>query len=218
MIDRELQLRVALVDVMRRAVADELSNGTSGNASAVLDEGRVLVTPSGIPPDELEPGAIVLVDAGGAVVDDEALAPTTELALHLAVYLASPTARAVMHTHSPYATAVACACDELPAVHYDIVVVGGPVRVAPYALFGSDELAAACAAALEGRSAALLANHGVVAHGETVRQAYERAAKVEWLAALWWRTRALGEPRVLSDEQLDGVRAQMARYRYGERR
>jgi L-fuculose-phosphate aldolase len=216
--DVELRLRVELVDAMRRAVADGLSNGTSGNASAMLAEGCVLVTPSGIPPDELKPGAIVLVDADGGVVDDDGSAPTTELALHLAVYAAAPDARAVMHTHSPFATAVACACDELPAVHYDIVAVGGPVRVAPYALFGSDELAAACAAALDDRSAALLANHGAVAYGSSVRQAYDRAAKVEWLAALWWRTRALGEPRVLSASQLDDVRAQMARYRYGEQR
>ena len=208
----EAAARVALVDAMRRAVADGLSNGTSGNASARPDDGRVLVTPSGVTPDELEPHMMVVVGD-----DENRYAPTTELAMHLAVYAAAPAARAVMHTHSPFATAVACACDELPAVHYDIVALGGPVRVAPYATFGSDELAAACAVALDDRTAALLANHGVIAYGATMREAYDRAAKVEWLAALWWRTRALGEPRILSDVQLDDVRAQMARYRYGER-
>lgn len=209
--------RDALVDVMRRAVADGLSNGTSGNASVRLGDDAVLVTPSGVPPAELTAAAMVVVGFDGSVVVPSGLAPTTEVAMHLAVYAAAPRARAVMHTHSPFATAVACACDELPAVHYDIVALGGPVRVAPYAVFGSDELAAACRAALDGRTAALLANHGAVAHGDHVAQAYDRAAKLEWLAELFWRTRQLAEPRVLTDAQLDEVRAQMSRYRYGQR-
>jgi len=209
--------RVALVEVMRRAVADGLSNGTAGNASARLADGRVVVTPSGIPPDELRPESMVCVGSDGAVLDHDAPAPTTELAMHLAVYAAVPEAGAVVHTHSPYAAAVACACDELPAVHYDIVALGGPLRVAPYALFGTPELAAGVAAALVGRTAALLGNHGAVAHAADLRRAYDRAAKVEWLAALYWRTRQLGEPRLLDASQLEAVRAQMARYRYGER-
>lgn len=210
--------RDALVDVMRRAVADGLSNGTSGNASVRLDDGTVLVTPSGIAPAELTPASMVVVDAAGTVqATAPGVAPTTELDLHLAVYAAAPHARAVMHTHSPFATAVACVGYELPAVHYDIVALGGPVRVAPYALFGSAELAAAGAAALEGRTAALLANHGAVAHGDHMAQAYDRAAKLEWLAQLYWHARQLGEPRTLTAAQLDDVRAQMARYRYGQR-
>ena len=209
--------RAALVDVMRRAVADGLSNGTSGNASVRLPDGRFLVTPSAVPPDELTPEAMVAVGPDGSVLESGGPPPTTELAMHLAVYAAAPDAAAVVHTHSPFAAAVACACDELPAMHYDIVALGGALRVAPYALFGSAELAANVAAALAHRRAALLGNHGAVAHGASVREAYDRAAKVEWLAALWWRARQLGEPRLLDEAQLDAVRAQMARYRYGER-
>lgn len=209
--------RDALVDVMRRAVADGLSNGTSGNASVRLTEATVLVTPSGIPPAELTPDAMVVVGLDGEVVVPSGLPPTTEVAMHLAVYTAAPKASAVMHTHSPFATAVACACDELPAVHYDVTQLGGPVRVAPYAVFGSPELAANCAAALDGRTACLLGNHGAVAHGDHIGRAYDRAAKLEWLAELYWRTRQLGEPRLLTESQLDEVRAQSARYRYGQR-
>lgn len=209
--------RDALVDVMRRAVADGLSNGTSGNASVRLSESTVLVTPSSIPPADLTPDAMVVIGLDGEVVRSSGLAPTTEVAMHLAVYEAAPTATAVMHTHSPFATTVACACDVLPAVHYDVTQLGGPVRVAPYAVFGSPELAANCAAALEGRTACLLGNHGAVAVGDHIGRAYDRAAKLEWLAELYWRTCLLGEPRLLTDAQLDEVRAQSARFRYGRR-
>lgn len=209
-------LRDALVDAMRRAVADGLSNGTSGNASARLPDGRVLITPSGIPPHELDPASMALLAPDGAVLSDGP-PPSTEVAMHLAVYAAAPAARAVVHTHSPFATAVACACRELPAIHYDIVGLGGPLRVAPYVVFGSAALAEVCASALSGRSAALLANHGAVAHGATVRQAYDRAAKAEWLAALYWRARQLGDPQLLDADQLDEVRTQIAHYRYGQR-
>ena len=206
----------ALVDAMRRAVADGLSNGTSGNASALLPDGRVLITPSGIAPDGLVPESMAVLAPDGTVLS-EGPPPSTEVAMHLAVYAAAPAARAVMHTHSPFATAVACACRVLPAIHYDIVGLGGPLRVAPYVVFGSPALAEVCAAALQGRSAALLANHGAVAYGATMRQAYDRAAKAEWLATLYWRARQLGDPQLLDADQLDEVRAQMARYRYGTR-
>ena len=212
----EAGLRDALVDVMRRAVADGLSNGTSGNASAALGDGRLLLTPSGIPPDELTPESMAVLGPDGAVLSDGP-PPSTETALHLAVHAAVAGIAAVVHTHSPFATAVACACDVLPAVHYDIVGLGGPLRVAPYAVFGSAELARSCATALDGRRAALLANHGAVAVGDSVGQAYDRAAKTEWLAALYWRTCQLGAPRLLDAAQLDEARAQFARYRYGQR-
>jgi len=208
-------LRDSLVDVMRRAVADGLSNGTSGNASCHLDDDHVLITPSSIPPEDLTPGCMVIVDRNGSVVQGNGYSPSTEVAMHLAVYSVAPKARAVMHTHSPYATAVGVVGDVLPAVHYDIVALGGPVRVAPYVVFGSPELASACSAALDGRTAALLGNHGALAHGRHAREAYDRAAKLEWLSELYWNARQLGEPRVLSDAQLDEVRDQMNRYRYG---
>lgn len=211
----EATRREALVDVMRRAVAGGLSNGTSGNASCHLDDDHILITPSGIAPEDLTAGSMVVVDRNGSVVQGNGYTPSTEVAMHLATYSAAPKARAVMHTHSPFATAVGAVFDVLPAVHYDIVALGGPVRVAPYVVFGSPQLAAACRAALDGRTAALLGNHGALAYGRHSREAYDRAAKLEWLSQLYWNARQLGEPRVLSDAQLDEVRDQMNRYRYG---
>ena len=136
--------------------------------------------------------------------------------MHLAVYSVRAQgprrhAHPLALRHAPWA----CACDVLPAVHYDIVGLGGPVRVAPYAVFGSPQLAAACSDALDGRTAALLGNHGALAYGRHAREAYDRAAKLEWLSQLYWNARQLGEPRVLTDAQLDEVRDQMNRYRYG---
>ena len=114
----------------------------------------------------------------------------------------------MVHTHAPYSTAVACVLDELPVVHYQQLLLGGAVRVAPYATFGSPELAAGVREALTDRQAALMANHGSVAVGATLDAAVENALLLEWLAALHHRASALGTPRVLTaDEQDDVVRA-----------
>ena len=137
--------------------------------------------------------------------------------MHLAVYRHTDAA-AVVHTHSPFATALSLVLDELPAVHYTINGLGGPVRVAPYATFGSAQLATHLAAALHERNAAILQNHGTVAIGVTLRQAYERAVLLEWLSELYWRARQIGEPRILSQPELDAVRDQATRLRYGSQR
>jgi L-fuculose-phosphate aldolase len=111
----------------------------------------------------------------------------------------------VAHAHALASTAVSCTHDELPAVHYTILQLGGPIRVAPYATFGSEELAAYVRTALRGRSAALMQNHGSVAHGRSVTEACERLELLEWQAELFSRATALGTPRVLSDKELEGV-------------
>lgn len=201
---------VALV----RALSDEgLVTGTSGNVSVRLGE-RILITPSGVDYASLEPEGIAVVDPTGVVLDPGASAPSSEVPLHLAIYVASE-ARAVVHTHSPWATAVGLVRDVLPAVHYGIRALGGPVRVAPYATFGSDELAAGVSQAIEGRRAALMRNHGMVAFGASLDEAAEHARRVEWLSQLYMRAARLGEPAVLSEEQLAEVarRAQRAGYR-----
>jgi L-fuculose-phosphate aldolase len=117
-----------------------------------------------------------------------------------------------VHTHAPYATAVACVLEELPVLHYEQLLLGGAVRVAPYATFGTPELAAAVREALDGRQAALMANHGSVAVGASLGAAVENALLLEWLAALHHRASALGTPRVLTaEEQDDVVRAALTR-------
>jgi L-fuculose-phosphate aldolase len=139
------------------------------------------------------------------------LRPTSELELHLGVYRRYGTA-AVVHTHAPMATAVSCVLDELPCIHYQLLAVGGTVRVAPYATFGTPELAASVLDALDGRGAALMANHGAVTHAPTLDQAVEHALLLEWACGVYQRAAAMGRPRVLDEgQQLAVIEAALAR-------
>ena len=125
--------------------------------------------------------------------------------MHLGVYRRYG-AGAVVHTHAPVATALSCVLDgELPCVHYEMLLLGGPVRVAPYATFGTPELAASALDALEGRTAALLANHGTIAFGADVAAALHATALLEWACGVYWRAAAIGVPRVLDEAQRQAV-------------
>jgi L-fuculose-phosphate aldolase len=146
---------------------------------------------------------VAVVDLDGEQVGGD-LRPTSELGLHLGVYRRYG-AGAVVHTHPPYATAVACVLDELPVVHYQMLALGGPVRVARYETFGSHELAEAVLDALEDRAVALMANHGAIAHGPDLDVAMAQSSLLEWACALYWRAAAIGEPRVLDEQQLTAV-------------
>ncbi|MEU4148135.1 class II aldolase/adducin family protein [Streptomyces parvulus] len=172
-----------LVAAARRTVADGLVVGTSGNVSVRVGD-TVLVTPSGVPYDRLAPGDVTGVGLDGRQVLGT-LVPTSELPLHLAVYRADDTARAVVHTHAVHATAVSLLVDELPPVHYMTAALGGPVRVAPYAAYGTGELARGMLDALAGRTGCLLRNHGTVTYGTSLDQAYDRTAQLEWMCRLW---------------------------------
>ncbi|MET7763846.1 class II aldolase/adducin family protein [Streptomyces sp. NPDC005336] len=171
-----------VVRTARRTTADGLVVGTSGNVSARVGD-TVLVTPSGLPYDRLGPRDAVGVDLDGRQVLGT-LTPTSELPMHLAVYR-NTDAAAVVHTHAVHATAVSTLVDEVPAIHYMTGSLGGPVRVAGYALYGTDELADAMLEALRDRSGALLRNHGTVVHGATLDQAYDRTAQLEWMCRVW---------------------------------
>lgn len=199
----------------RRLAAEGLLVGTAGNVS-VRDDDRVAVTGTGVVLAQCRPEDVTTVSTSGAVVEGT-LVPTSELSLHLAVY-ARTDATAVVHTHAPCSTAVACVLDELPVLHYQQLLLGGAIRVAPYATFGTPELAEHVAAALRDRQAALLANHGSVAVGADLGEAVERALLLEWLAALHLRASALGAPRVLTDEQQADVVMQAVRRSYGDTR
>lgn len=171
-----------VVRTARRTTADGLVVGTSGNVSARVGD-TVLVTPSGVPYDRLGPRDAVAVDLDGQQVLGT-LKPTSELPMHLAIYRETD-AEAVVHTHAVHATAVSTLVDELPAIHYMTAALGGPVRVAEYALYGSDELADAMLEALRDRSGCLLRNHGTIVHGATLDQAYDRTAQLEWMCRVW---------------------------------
>jgi L-fuculose-phosphate aldolase len=200
----------------RRLADAGLVIGSAGNVSVRSGEG-VAITPTGCRFAELAPEEVTVVDLDGRVTDG-ALAPTSEIALHLGVYRAIEHAGAVVHTHAPMATALSCVVDEVPPIHYQMLQLGGSIPVAPYATFGTEELAAEVVAALSDRTAALMRNHGAVAYGLDLDGAVDGAELVEWACALYWRARMLGEPSVLSREQLEDVVAVATRRRYGSTR
>lgn len=204
-----------LVTMARRTVREGLVVGTSGNVSVRVGD-TVLVTPSGVPYDRLGPDDITGVGLDGRQVLGT-LVPTSELPMHLAVY-ATTDARAVVHTHAVHATAVSTLVSELPLIHYMAAALGGPVRVAPYATYGTEELAENMLSALEGRSGCLLQNHGTVTYGTTLDQAYDRTAQLEWMCRLWLTAASVPglSPSLLSQEQLTEVADRLRGY--GQRR
>ena len=198
-----------LVEACHALAAAGLVVGTSGNVS-VRDGDRVLLSPTGVALAELTADNVAVVTLDGEVLSG---APTSELELHLAIY-GRYDAGAIVHTHAPRATAVACVADELPVIHYQLLGMGGAIRVAPFAPFGTAELASAVCAALDGRRAALLANHGAVSYGATLAQALERAVVLEWACGVYLDAARVGTPRVLDEHQLAAVQASAARHGY----
>jgi len=160
--------REEVAQTSRRLAAAGLVYGTSGNVSARVED-RIAISPTGCVLAELEPDNVTVVDMEGAVVEGP-LAPTSELDLHMGVYRRYD-AGAVVHTHAPVATALSCVIDELPCIHYEMLLLGGTVRVAPYRTFGTPELAESVLDALDGRTAALMSNHGTLVYAGDLAQA-----------------------------------------------
>ncbi|EDY45397.2 class II aldolase/adducin family protein [Streptomyces sp. SPB074] len=206
-----------LLATARRSVADGLVTGTSGNVSVRVDDPAlgtlILVTPTGVPYGELGADDLVAVDPAGRQVLGT-LRPTSELPLHLSVHRDRPEARAVVHTHAAHATAVSLLVDEVPPVHYVTALFGGPVRVAPYALYGTEALADAVRAALTGRTACLLAHHGTLTLAADLPTAYDRTAQLDWLCQVWLLAAAVPgrPPRVLSPAELDEAARKLSGY------
>jgi L-fuculose-phosphate aldolase len=198
-------LREQLAAASRELAAAGLVRATSGNVSA-RDGDRIAITPTGGMLGELTAEDVVIVDRDGALIEGEGR-PTSELALHLGA-LERFGAGAVVHTHAPLATALSLVLDELPCVHYEMLALGGSVRVAPYRTFGTPELAAVVHDALEGRSAALMATHGAITLGADLAPVVERAHLLEWACGLYWRAAAIGEPRTLDADDLEAAAAQ----------
>jgi L-fuculose-phosphate aldolase len=207
--------RQELAQACRQLAENGLLIGTAGNVS-LRDGDRIFVTASGIELARCRSEDIVETSTTGAVLSGR-FKPTSELGLHLAIYHASD-ARAVVHTHAPYTTAVACATKRfrtVPVVHYQQMLLGGELRIAPYETFGTPELAAAVVAALDGRAAALMANHGSVATGASLVKAVDNALLLEWLAALLLRVAQVTEPQPLTEEQQHAVVLQAINLSYG---
>ena len=193
----------------QRMTADRLVVGTSGNLS-IRSGDLMAVTPTGHAYETLTPELVCVQRLDGSAVEGE-LAPTSELPIHQLLF-AHTDARAVVHTHSTAATVVSTLVEELPTIHYILAVMGGPVRVAPYASFGSQALAANVLAAIEDRSGVLLANHGAVTYGPTIQVAYDRALYLEWVSEVWLRAHALAPaftPRILGEADMAEVYAKL---------
>ncbi|MBV9794626.1 MAG: class II aldolase/adducin family protein [Actinobacteria bacterium] len=202
-------LRAEVAAVGRRLAATGLVVGTAGNVSARAGD-LIAVTPSGLDYADLS-AELVGVHGLDGTEAEAPLRPSSELPLHLAVYAATDAA-AIVHTHSPAATATSALVDEVPAIHYQVAAFGGPVAVAPYATYGTDELAASVVAALAGRSACLLANHGAVTTGPDLQTALTRARALEWVCDVWLRAAAAGRPRLLAAEEIEKVAGKLAGY------
>ena len=198
-----------IVAYASRLRPDGLVTGTSGNLSIRVGD-VVAITPTGVDYDDLTPEMIPLIDLAGRPVEGDLL-PSSELPMHLAIYCRT-SARAIVHTHSPYATVLSTLVDELPPVHYLLAQLGGRVRVAPYATYGSEELAQNMIDALNGRAAVILQNHGTITIGGTLAQAYDRSITLEWLSALYYRARLAGKPHLLGDAEIDRVADKLASY------
>lgn len=189
---------------------------TSGNVSVRVGE-HIAITPSGCAYDELTVEDIVVLDTDGNPVDGDLL-PSSETPLHLSIYASDPNIGAIVHTHSVYATAVSTLVETLPAIHYQITDLGGPVPVAPYQTFGTPELAASVNQAIKGRTAALMQNHGATTVGDSAKQALNRAITLEWLSRVYLIATQSGSPTLIDDDELGRVREQQAKFRNEQER
>ncbi|HPG89769.1 MAG TPA: class II aldolase/adducin family protein [Hyphomicrobium sp.] len=198
---REKALRKAIIATALEMSHSGLSPGRSGNVSARF-EGGMLITPTGMAYDELEPKDIVFVDGDGGVMGGQRK-PSSEWHFHLRAYAARPDKQALVHTHSMHATVLACAHKGIPAFHYMVAVAGGnDIPCVPYATFGTDALAQHVAEGLKNRDACLMANHGQVALGDTLDAALELAFEVKTLAEQYYKVLVLGDAHILRDAEM----------------
>lgn len=205
------QLRADLVAVMQRMEATGLNRGTTGNASARAGEG-FLITPTSVPAEELTAQAIVELDAHGRPIEPAAR-PSSEWQMHLGIYRGRPDVQAIVHCHSRFASILACCGREIPSLHYMVGVSGrSTIPVAPYACFGSLELANHVVETLAGGFACLMANHGQIALGNSLRRAFAVALEVEEQSAIYWGSLAIGGPTLLSPEQMKEVFGKFSTY------
>jgi L-fuculose-phosphate aldolase len=207
-------LRQEMVDISRRMNLSGINQGTSGNLSARIENG-FLITPTSLPYDRMEAEDIVEMGYDGAYVGRHR--PSSEWRFHRDIMKARDDINAILHCHSVYATTLACQYRTIPAFHYMVGVAGGTtIRVAPYATFGTQQLSDNAIEALDGRLACLLGQHGQISLGKNLEAALWLATEVEVLSRLYVQALPLGEPPVLSDEEMARVIEQMRKMSYGQ--
>jgi L-fuculose-phosphate aldolase len=204
-------LRLELLDVSQRLLDQGLNRGTSGNVAVRCGDG-ILITPSAMSVAKMTPADMVRMDLNGNVVCGGK--PTSEWRFHRDILASRPDVNAVIHTHSAFATTLACLRKDVPAVHYMIAAAGGNmIRCTPYALFGEQTLSDYVLSALEGRKACLLANHGMIALGSDLTDALTVAIEVEFLCELYCRALQAGEPHILTPQQMHDVQEKFVEYK-----
>jgi L-fuculose-phosphate aldolase len=207
-------LREEIARVSRRMSESGLVVGTSGNVSARTPDGNALITPSGLDYALMEPEDVVLVDLDAKVLEGS-FEPSVETPMHTGIYRSRPEARGIVHTHARYSTTLACLGWEIPPIHYMLAVLSeeGRVPVTRYATYGTEELARNAAQALGGsHRACLLRNHGTIAVGASVSEAYSRTELLEEMAEVYYRARVAGEPVLLTAEQMAETSAKIHDY------
>lgn len=199
------QERQQIVDYGRKLVCNGLTTGSGGNLSVLnREQDLVAIGPSGIDYNDVRCEDVVVVDRHGRIVDSQCR-PSSELNFHLALYDGRDDISAVVHTHSVYATTLACLHWELPAVHYLVAFSGHKVPLAEYATFGSDELADKVKATIGDYNAVLLANHGLIAIGRDISAAFNTAEEIEFVAQIYYQTKTLGKPVLVPDDEMQRV-------------
>jgi len=214
---RLIRERTEIVRFGKKLLTSGLTVATGGNLSvAVRREGLIAISPSGTDYFEMKPSQVTVVTMEGDKVEGRGK-PSSELPLHLALYRRRKEVKAVVHTHSLYATTLACLGWEIPAFHYLVGFSGKKVPLAPYATFGSDELAHHVAEALKEFNAVLMAGHGMIAVGDSLAGAFAVAEIVEYLARVYCQVKALGDPALLPDDEMVKVMDKFRQYGQGAR-
>lgn len=196
------QEREAIVTFGRKLITSQLTTGSGGNLSVINREANLIaIKPSGVDYYEMQPQDVVVMTPEGRIVEGDKK-PSSEVNFHLGLLHARPEINAVVHTHSVYATTIACLNWELPAVHYLVGFSGNKVPLAPYATFGTQALADHIVAAIGPYNACLMANHGLVTVGPNLATAFAAAEEIELVARIFYQARCIGTPVILSDEEM----------------
>lgn len=206
--------RKLVVSYGKKLITNNLTTGSGGNISIYnREKGLVAISPSGLDYFETKPEDIVIVDLEGKIVDGK-LKPSSEMGMHLIFYKNREDANAIVHTHSKFATAISCMGWDLKPVHYLIGFAGYDVKCADYATYGSEELANNALASIGDRNAVLLANHGLIALGKNIETAFSTAEHLEFVSEIYYLTKTLGEPKLLSKDEMDDVMKKFNTYKY----
>ena len=206
--------RELIVKYGRKMLTSSLTTGSGGNISIFnREQGLIAISPSGLDYFETKIEDVLIIDIEGNVVEGY-LQPSSETSMHLLFYKNRGDANAIVHTHSKYATAVACMGWDLEPVHYLIGLAGKRIKCAKYATYGTLELAKNALHAIEGRNAVLLGNHGLIALGADISKAFSIAEHLEFVSEIYCITKSMGEPNILTKDQMDEVIKKFNTYNY----